>query len=146
MELDLSNFNIRKTKPIILGNAGLPENVERYTVKGEGILGINLYRDDEIKIVNIEGSQEMELTFFNDDGKNENLVGKNFNKNADFIKYILKNSSEKNVLLKKLKKKKVDLDNLKSLNYFDQNTESGTEINLSIEKNGFAIFAAPQSL
>ena len=143
MELDLSNFNIRKTKPIILGNAGLPENVERYTVKGEGILGINLYRDDEIKIVNIEGSQEMELTFFNDDGKNENLVGKNFNKNADFIKYILKNSSEKNVLLKKLKKKKVDLDNLKSLNYFDQNTESGTEINLSIEKNGFAIFAAP---
>ena len=103
MELDLSNFNIRKTKPIILGNAGLPENVERYTVKGEGILGINLYRDDEIKIVNIEGSQEMELTFFNDDGKNENLVGKNFNKNADFIKYILKNSSEKNVLLKKLK-------------------------------------------
>ena len=143
MELDLSNFNIRKTKPIILGNAGLPENVERYTVKGEGILGINLYRDDEIKIVNIEGSQEMELTFFNDDGKNENLVGKNFNKNADFIKYILKNSSEKNVLLKKLKKKKVDLDKLKSLNYFDQNTESGTEINLSIEKNGFAIFAAP---
>jgi len=143
MELDLSNFNIRKTKPIILGNAGLPENVERYTVKGEGILGINLYRDDEIKIVNIEGSQEMELTFFNDDGKNENLVGKNFNKNADFIKYILKNSSEKNVLLKKLKKKKIDLDKLKSLNYFDQNTESGTEINLSIEKNGFAIFAAP---
>ena len=143
MELDLSNFNIRKTKPIILGNAGLPENVERYTVKGEGILGINLYRDDEIKIVNIEGSQEVELTFFNDDGKNENLVGKNFNKNADFIKYILKNSSEKNVLLKKLKKKKVDLDKLKSLNYFDQNTESGTEINLSIEKNGFAIFAAP---
>jgi len=143
MELDLSNFNIRKTKPIILGNAGLPENVERYTVKGEGILGINLYRDDEIKIVNIEGSQEMELTFFNDDGKNENLVGKNFNKNADFIKYILKNSSEKNVLLKKLKKKKIDLDKIKSLNYFDQNTESGTEINLSIEKNGFAIFAAP---
>ena len=143
MELDLSNFNIRKTKPIILGNAGLPENVERYTVKGEGILGINLYRDDEIKIVNIEGSQEIELTFFNDDGKNENLVGKNFNKNADFIKYILKNSSEKNVLLKKLKKKKIDLDKLKSLNYFDQNTESGTEINLSIEKNGFAIFAAP---
>ena len=143
MELDLSNFNIRKTKPIILGNAGLPENVERYTVKGEGILGINLYRDDEIKIVNIEGSQEMELTFFNDDGKNENLVGKKFNKNADFIKYILKNSSEKNVLLKKLKKKKIDLDKLKSLNYFDQNTESGTEINLSIEKNGFAIFAAP---
>ena len=143
MELDLSNFNIRKTKPIILGNAGLPENVERYTVKGEGILGINLYRDDEIKIVNIEGSQEVELTFFNDDGKNENLVGKNFNKNADFIKYILKNSSEKNVLLKKLKKKKVDLDKLKSLNYFDQDTESGTEINLSIEKNGFAIFAAP---
>ena len=43
MELDLSNFNIRKTSPIILGNDGLPKNVERYIVKGQGILGIEIF-------------------------------------------------------------------------------------------------------
>ena len=46
MELDLSNFNIRKTNPIILGNDGLPKNVERYTVKGQGILGIEIFKDE----------------------------------------------------------------------------------------------------
>ena len=71
MELDLNNFNIRKTKPIILGNAGLPDNVERYTAKAEGILGIDVFEGDEIKILNIEGSQELELTFFNDEGLNK---------------------------------------------------------------------------
>ena len=65
MELDLSNFNVRKTNPIIIGNAGLPENVERYTVKGQEIIGINIYKDDKINIVNLEGSQELEITSFN---------------------------------------------------------------------------------
>ncbi len=143
MELDLSNFNVRKTNPLIMGNAGLPKNVERYTVKGEGILGIDLYKDDEIKVINLEGSQEMELTSFNDQGKNETLVGKDFNNDANFIKNVLINSSEKFYLLKKLKNKKINLDNIKCLKYFDKKTESGTEINLTIEKNGFAIFSAP---
>ena len=119
MELDLSNFNVRKTNPVIMGSAGLPENVERYTVKGEGILGIDLFKDDEIKIINLEGSQEMELTFFNNDGKNETLIGKDFDKDSNFIKFILSNSSEKFNLLKKLKNKKINLDNLKCLKYFN---------------------------
>ena len=44
MDLDLSKFNIRQTNPIILGNAGLPDNLERYTIKGEGLLGIDVFR------------------------------------------------------------------------------------------------------
>ena len=65
MDLDLSKFNIRQTNPIILGNAGFPNNLERYTVKGEGILGIDVFKDDLINVINIEGSQGLELTFFN---------------------------------------------------------------------------------
>ena len=34
MELKLDNFNVRKSKPIILGNAGLPKNTERYYLEG----------------------------------------------------------------------------------------------------------------
>ena len=91
MELDLSNFNIRKTSPIILGNDGLPKNVERYTVKGQGILGIEIFKDDKIKIINLEGAQELELTSFDTNGENKSLIQIGFNKEANFIKYVLKN-------------------------------------------------------
>ena len=143
MELDLSKFNIRRTNPIILGNAGLPENLERYTVKGEGILGIDVFKDDEINVTNIEGRQELELTFFNNDGKNETLINKDLYMNASFIKHVLNNTNDKKSLIKKLKNKKIDLNKINSLNYFDEETPAGNEINFIIEKDGFAIFTAP---
>ena len=143
MELDLNNFNIRKTKPIILGNAGLPDNVERYTAKAEGILGIDVFEGDEIKILNIEGSQELELSFFNDQGLNTSLIDKDFIKDAKFTKFILQNSQDKDLLIKKLKNKKINLDKIKSLIFFNEETEAGAEENILIEKNGFALFAAP---
>ena len=101
MELDLSKFNIRKTNPIILGNAGLPDNLERYTVKGEGILGIDVFKNDEINVINIEGRQELELTFFYNNGKNDTLINKDLNKNASFIKHVLNNTKDKKSLIKK---------------------------------------------
>ena len=120
MDLDLSKFNIRQTNPIILGNAGLPDNLERYTVKGEGILGIDVFKDDKINLINIEGRQELELTFFNKKGKNETLINKDLNENASFIKHILNNTNDKKSLIKKLKNKKIDLNKINSLNYFDE--------------------------
>ena len=51
MDIDLSNFNIRRTNPIILGNAGLPDNLERYIVKGQGLIGIDIFKDDKITII-----------------------------------------------------------------------------------------------
>ena len=50
MELNLENFNIRNSKPIILGNAGLPKNTERYHLNGMGIIGIDIYKDDKMQI------------------------------------------------------------------------------------------------
>ena len=140
MEINLENFSIRRTKPYIAGQQGMPKDVERYTVKGEGILGIEVFRDDKIKIINLEGSQEMELTFFNDVGENISLINKNLDKDAYFTKFILKNSNDKNSLIKKLKNKKINIDKIKSLNFFNKETEAGTEENLIIEvrvkKNG----------
>tara|TARA_Y100001970_G_scaffold279342_1_gene386504 strand:+ start:2093 stop:4447 length:2355 start_codon:yes stop_codon:yes gene_type:complete len=143
MELDLTKFNVRKTQPIILGNAGLPDNVERYTVKGEGILGIEIYEGDEIKIINLEGAQELELTFFNEEGKNKTLINKDLSKEAAFIKFILKNSQDKISLIKKLKNKKIDLEKIKSINFFNNETKAEAEERFIIEKKGFALFAAP---
>jgi len=143
MDLDLSKFNIRQTNPIILGNAGFPDNLERYTVKGEGIIGIDVFKDDVINVINIEGGQELELAFFNKNGKNKTLINKDLNKDASFIKHILNNTNDKKTLVKKLKNKKIDLIKINSLNYFDKETPAGYEIDFVIEKDGFAIFAAP---
>ena len=143
MEIDLSNFNVRRTNPIILGSAGLPDNVERYTVKGEGLLSVEVYKEDEIRIINLEGSQKMELTFFNINGKNETIINKDLNKEANFIKHVLQNNFDKKILLKQFKNKKLDLNSLKALNFFDLDTKAGEEINFIIEKNGFAIFGSP---
>ena len=79
MEINLENFNIRNSKPIILGNAGLPENTERSHLKGMGIIGIDIYKDDKIKIINIEGSQVCEITFFDKNGNCTSITSKNLN-------------------------------------------------------------------
>ena len=94
-------------------------------------------------MINIEGRQELELTFFNNNGKNETLINKDLNKHASFIKHVLNYTNDKKSLIKKLKNKKIDLNKINSLNYFDEETPAGNEINFVIEKDGFAIFAAP---
>ena len=48
MDINLTNFNVRRTNALILGNVGLPENVERYVVKGQGLIGLDIFKDDEI--------------------------------------------------------------------------------------------------
>ena len=64
MEIDLSNFNVRRTNPIILGSAGLPDNVERYTVKGEGLLSLEVYKEDEIRVIIMGGSHIFDVNNF----------------------------------------------------------------------------------
>ena len=90
MELNVENYKVRKTSPIILGNPGLPKNTERYVVSGMGVIGIDLYKDDELKIVNLEGSQIVEMVFFNNLGNCESIVGKDYNADANFIKEKIK--------------------------------------------------------
>ena len=74
MEVNLSNFNVRRTNPVILGNAGLPENIERYVVKGQGLIGVDIYANDKITIINLEGSQICETIVFDKNGKNKQSI------------------------------------------------------------------------
>ncbi len=142
MELNLENYKVRKTSPIILGNPGLPKNTERYVVSGMGVIGIDLYKDDELKIVNLEGSQIVEMVFFNSLGNCESIVGKEYNANANFIKEKIKSESYKK-LLQNLKKRKFSFEKINSLNFFNKTSLPEEEINLNVEKTGFAIIAAP---
>ena len=90
MELNIENFKIRKSKPIIYGNAGLPENVERYNLKGMEMIGIDIFKDDILIILNIEGSQICEMSFFDNMGKCRSILNAEYNSEANFIKKKLK--------------------------------------------------------
>ena len=93
MKLNLEKFDIRRSEAKILGNYNLPENTERYTVKAQGLIGIDIFRDDKIKIINIEGGQICEVTVFDNNGKNnQSIIGKKINGEAEFTKYILTNN------------------------------------------------------
>tara|TARA_B100001540_G_scaffold169512_1_gene149801 strand:+ start:1386 stop:3737 length:2352 start_codon:yes stop_codon:yes gene_type:complete len=142
MELNLEKFKIRKTKPIILGNAGLPDDTERYHLEGMEMIVIDVFKDDKLILFNIEGSQNCEICFFESTGKCKSLVNIDYNSEANFIKNKI---NEKNYgsFLEKLKKRKFDFNNLKSLNIFTKETLSGEKIEYVIEKNGFALISAP---
>ena len=62
---------------------------------------------------------------------------------AKFTKYILTKNNHKIILLKKLKKKKIDFNKAKSSNFFDHTTLANEKIDLITQEDGFIIFAAP---
>ena len=89
MELNLKNFNIRRSSPKIKDNYSLPKNVERYIIKAQGLIGVDIFNGDKIKIINIEGGQICEVSAFESTGKNnQSIIGKNFNNEASFFKWI----------------------------------------------------------
>ena len=73
----------------------LPPGVERYTVEGGGLTGIQILPDDEIEIINNEGNQICEVSAFNKDGKSElAILG---------LKEIKDNSEIKKMIIRRMK-------------------------------------------
>ncbi len=68
MELNLEKFKIRRSESFIAGRQGLPEDTERYIAKAQGLIGLDIFKGDEILIKNIEGMQECEITTFDEKG------------------------------------------------------------------------------
>ena len=118
MELNLENFNIRRSEALIVGSYNLPENTEKYTVKAQGLIGLDVYKDDKIKIINTEGGQVCEIIAFDNSGKNnQSIIGAKNNGDAKFIKNILTYSNDRKILLTKLKDKNINFNNSKSSNF-----------------------------
>ena len=93
MKLNLEDFNIRRTNPYIAGPVGLAPGEERYIVKAQGLIGLEISEEDKISIKNIEGQQECEIVAFDKNGKNNlGIIGQKKNADAKFIKHILSNS------------------------------------------------------
>ena len=73
----------------------LPPGVERYTINGGGLTGIQILPEDEIEVINNEGNQICEISIFNKEGKSD-LSILNLKENK-------KESKIKKILLKKMK-------------------------------------------
>ena len=87
MELDLTGFNVRKTQPYNAGILGLPEDVERYVAKAQGLIGFETFAGDTISIINSEGSQLAEVVAFDNLGKcSLEIINCKANNEASFIK------------------------------------------------------------
>ena len=57
MNIDISKYPVRRTNPIVMGSYGLPEDTERYIVKGQGLIGIDLDKGDHLYLKNLEGKE-----------------------------------------------------------------------------------------
>ena len=103
MDLDLSNFEIRKTRPYSAGIMGLPSDVERYIAKAQGLTGFEFFKGDTVTINNIEGGQLAEVVIFNSDGQcSPEVVNSKSNGDASFTKKLLSHSPDNKFLLNKL--------------------------------------------
>ena len=58
MEINLENFNVRRSSPFIAGNQGLPEGTERYIARAKGLIGLEIFKGDNYT-VNIFGEGEL---------------------------------------------------------------------------------------
>ena len=54
MNIDISKYPVRRSNPIIHGSYGLPTDTERYIVKGQGLIGIDLDKGDNLYFKNLE--------------------------------------------------------------------------------------------
>ena len=143
MNINIENFEIRRSNPKILGSAGFSEKTERYLVKAKGIIGIDIFQGDKVKIVDLEGGQPCEVVSFDKKGNNnQSIIGQKINGDAKFVKYILTNANDKKILLEKLKKKKIDFKKTKSSNFFNLETFKKSEVEFIAIEDGFIIFAA----
>ena len=90
MNIDVSKYPVRRSNPILKGSYGLPEDTERYVVKGQGLIGIELDKGDNLYLKNLEGNQICEITIFDQSGNNnQNIINKNGNIENSFLKKIL---------------------------------------------------------
>ena len=64
MNIDVNKYPVRRSNPIVKGSYGLPEDIQRYIVKGQGLIGIELEKGDNLFLKNLEGNQICEITIF----------------------------------------------------------------------------------
>ena len=144
MNIDISKYPVRRSNPIIHGSYGLPDDTERYIVKGQGLIGIDLDKGDNLYFKNLEGNQVCEITIFDQQGNNnQNVIGEKKKIEDSFLKQVLKKSSDKFFLIQKLENKKINLNNFSSSLLFNESSKRNDSEEILISENCFTFLDAP---
>ena len=134
MNIDIDKYPVRRSNPIVVGSYGLPKDTERYVIKGQGLIGIDLDQGDVLFLKNLEGNQVCEITVFDDNGNNnQKIIDKGSDIENSYLKKVLKLSSDKLFLIQKLKNKKINLDHFSSITFIAIGT-TGTTFGVSLSQ------------
>ena len=144
MNIDVNKYPVRRSNPIVKGSYGLPEDIQRYIVKGQGLIGIELEKGDKLFLKNLEGNQICEITIFDAMGNNnQNIINKKNDIEDSFLKKVLSTSSDKFFLIQKLKNKNINLNKFFSTLIFNESSKRDTSEEILVNENCFAVIACP---
>ena len=144
MNIDVNKYPVRRSNPIVKGSYGLPEDIQRYIVKGQGLIGIELEKGDKLFLKNLEGNQICEITIFDAMGNNnQNIINKKNDIEDSFLKKVLSTSSDKFFLIQKLKNKNINLNKFFSTLIFNESSKRDTSEKILVNENCFAVIACP---
>ena len=142
MNIDIDKYPVRRSNPIVVGSYGLPKDTERYVIKGQGLIGIDLDQGDVLFLKNLEGNQVCEITVFDHTGNNnQKIINKGSDIENSFLKKVLKLSSDKLFLIQKLKNKKINLDHFSSSLIFNETSKRYDSEKILIHENCFTVLA-----
>ena len=123
----------------------LPANTERYVVRACGITAFELFRGDEIELVNPEGMQVGEITVFDGNGNSDlQTIGANTNGRAEGMKSILDGNDASAIKLERtLRYRNISLEAARSLSVFSKDSPAGESIRFTANEDLTCIVAAP---
>ncbi len=129
------------------GINALPENTERYRVRGGGSVAFDLQAGDELELVSPEGLQPGEITVFDADGRSDSaLIGARNNGNAETLKRILASSEPGAVELKKaLNRLGISIEEARSSIVFNNYSPAGDSVRFIAAQPVTCLIAAPGS-
>ena len=61
MNIDVNKYPVRRSNPIVAGSYGLPKDTQRYVIKGQSLIGLDLDKGDILYLKNLEGNQICEI-------------------------------------------------------------------------------------
>ena len=124
----------------------LPEGVERYAVKGGGIVVVPVEAGDKLQFIDKEGLQPCEVVAAGPDGRIDtgSLLGTRADADASGLRAVLDSGEDSAVTARRaLERRGIDLSKARATALFGAESRAGSTAELTVKRDGLLIVAAP---
>ncbi len=124
----------------------LPANVERYLVKGGGIVVVPVEAGDRLEVIDKEGLQPCELVAAGTDGRVDtvSILGAPADKPASGLRAALAAGEESAMIARRaLERRGIDVSRAMAVALFGPGSRAGSKASLAVMRPGLLIVAAP---